>query len=248
VHDAFAPGKPPIRIGPSGRAALRLLACCPRLPTDVAAVLLGIQHTRSAAQLLLRLRTAGLADYLTVRPGPLVGSKVVRLWILTPAGQTIVCPRRLALPLETSSCLPCGQPARRRDITRQRDVPLLVVAYRLLACFVHELGRPVHVAAWEHPWIRTFSQPGTGRARHVRLPADKERDEEYVVNPFAFLWRHYLELRLKALMPDLRDFSDWTGGTATIPHDLVHLWSTAEHALRQLGSPRSADLRAVRDL
>ena len=30
-------------------AALHLLACCPRMPTDVLAVLLRIQHTRSAA-------------------------------------------------------------------------------------------------------------------------------------------------------------------------------------------------------
>ena len=56
-------------------------------------------------------------------------------------------------------------------MARQRDVPLLVVAYRLLACVVRELDRPVRVAAWEHPWIRTVSQTGTGRTRHVRLPA-----------------------------------------------------------------------------
>src|SRR6266542_4595543 len=50
-----------MRVGPSGRAALLLLACCPRLPTDVVASLLRLRHTRSAGQLLLRLRTAGLA-------------------------------------------------------------------------------------------------------------------------------------------------------------------------------------------
>jgi len=33
------------------------------MPTDVVAVLLGMRHARSAAQLLLRLRTAGLAHY-----------------------------------------------------------------------------------------------------------------------------------------------------------------------------------------
>jgi hypothetical protein len=156
-----------VRIGPSGRAALHVLACCPRLPTDVAAVLLGMRHTRSAAQLLLRLRTAGVADYKTVKPGPLVGSRVVRLWTLTPDGQTIV---RTHQP-EGPSHLPYGQPARWRDVARQRDVPLLVVAYRLLACVVRELDRPVRVAAWEHPWIRTVSQNGTSRTRHVRLPA-----------------------------------------------------------------------------
>ena len=142
------------------------------MPTDVVAVLLGMRHTRSAAQLLLRLRTAGLADYKTVSPGPLVGSRVVRLWTLTPAGQTIVPAQRLAEPsAEGRSHLPYGQPARWRDVARQRDVPLLVVAYRLLACVVRELDLPVRVVAWEHPWIRTVSQTGTGRTRHVRLPA-----------------------------------------------------------------------------
>jgi Replication-relaxation len=171
VRDASAPGTATIRIGPSGRAALRLLACCPRLPTDVAAVLLGMRHTRSAAQLLLRLRTAGVADYKTVRPGPLVGSRVVRLWTLTPAGRTIVPANQPEPSAKAGSQLPYGQPARWRALARQRDVPLLVVAYRLLACVVRELDRPVRIAAWEHPWIRTISQTGTGRTRHVRLPA-----------------------------------------------------------------------------
>ena len=36
-----------------------------------------------------KLRTAGLAEYESVRPGPLVGSRVVRMWTLTPAGQVI---------------------------------------------------------------------------------------------------------------------------------------------------------------
>ena len=113
----------------------------------------------------------GVADYKTVRPGPLVGSRVVRLWTLTPAGQTIVPAHQPEPSAEGRSHLPYGQPARWRDVARQRDVPLLVVAYRLLACVVRELDRPVRIAAWEHPWIRTVSQTGTGRTRHVRLPA-----------------------------------------------------------------------------
>jgi hypothetical protein len=159
------------RIGSSGRAALRLLACCPRVPTDVAALLLGMRHTRSAAQLLLHLRTARLARYTTMRPGPLLGSKAVRLWRLTPAGQAIVSTLGLAPPLETRNRLPYGQPARWRDVARQRGLPMLVAAYRLLARVVGDVDRPVCVAAWEHPWIRTVTQTGTGNARHVRVPA-----------------------------------------------------------------------------
>ncbi|MDQ6669662.1 MAG: replication-relaxation family protein [Chloroflexota bacterium] len=159
------------RLGPSGRAALHLLACCPRVPTDVVASLLRVRHARSAAQLLLRLRIAGLTDYETVRPGPLVGSGSVRLWTLTPAGHAVLRERVLAPPEEARSQLPNGEPAKCRDVARQRDVPMLVATYRLLASVVRELDRPVRIAAWEHPWIRTLRATGTGRARQVRLPA-----------------------------------------------------------------------------
>jgi hypothetical protein len=67
--------------------------------------------------------------------------------------------------------LPYGKPARWRDVARQRDIPLLVVAYRLLARASQDLDQPVRVAAWEHPWIRTLAPTSTHRARHVRLPA-----------------------------------------------------------------------------
>ena len=76
--------RPCTRIGPSGRAALHLLACCPRMPTDVVAAVLGMRHARSAAQLLARLRRARLAQYRVTRLGPLLGSQPVRLWTLTP--------------------------------------------------------------------------------------------------------------------------------------------------------------------
>jgi hypothetical protein len=159
------------RIGPSGSAALRLLACCPHIPTDVVAVLLRMRHARSAAQLLLRLKTARLAQYKTLRPGPFVGSSDVRLWMLTPAGRTIVAARGLEPPAEPRTRLPYGQPARWHDVARQRPIPMLIVAYRLLARVVRALDQPVRVAAWEHPWIRTVGETGTGRARHVRVPA-----------------------------------------------------------------------------
>lgn len=159
------------RLGPSGRAALHLLACCPRVPTDVVASLLRLRHARSAAQLLLRLRIAGLTDYETVRPGPLVGSGSVRLWTLTPAGHAVLGARRLAPPAEARSRLPHGAPAKCRDVARQGGVPMLVATYRLLAGVVGGLDQAVRISAWEHPWIRTLRQTGTGRARQVRLPA-----------------------------------------------------------------------------
>jgi hypothetical protein len=160
-----------MRVGPSGRAALQLLACCPRLPTDVVASLLRLRHTRSAAQLLLRLRTAGLARSETSRPGPVTGPRTDRLWTLTPAGRAFLDRRHLALSEEYGRLLPGGRPARWPDTARQRDTPMLVATYRLLAEVACSIDRPVRVTAWEHPWIRTLAHTETGRARRVRLPA-----------------------------------------------------------------------------
>jgi len=160
-----------MRVGPSGCAALQLLARCPRLPTDVVARLLRMRQSRSAAQLLLRLRSAGLARCETARAGPLVGSRGVRLWTLTPAGLAFLDRHGLARSENAGGLLPYGRPARWPDTARQRDTPMLIVAYRLLAQVASIVDQPVRVAAWEHPWIRTLVHTDTGRARHVRLPA-----------------------------------------------------------------------------
>src|SRR5260370_29544814 len=158
---------PGVRIGPSSRPALQLLACCPRIPTDVVGVLLGLGHLDSAAQLLARLRRGALAQPEAVRPGLLLGSHSVRLWTLTTAGHTILAMRGLAPSLEGRGQLPYGQPKRWRDSARQHDVPLLIVTYRLLAEFVAGTGHPMRVAAWEHPWIRSVRDARSGRTRHV---------------------------------------------------------------------------------
>jgi len=77
------------RIGPSGRAVLQLLAGCARMPTNVVGVLLGHRHAVTTAQLLARLRRAGLAHYQVTRLGPLLGSRPVRLWTVTAAGTVV---------------------------------------------------------------------------------------------------------------------------------------------------------------
>ena len=157
------------RVGPSGRAALHLLAHCPRMPTDVVAVVLGMRHARSAAQLLARLRSAGLAKYQLARLGPLLGSQPMRLWTVTPAGQTVLTEGGFAPSLQDNGRLPYGAPERIRKTTHQRHVPMLVAAYRLLADIVAGRSQPVSVGAWEHPWIRTLRPADGGRRRLVRL-------------------------------------------------------------------------------
>jgi len=159
------------RLGPSGRAALQLLACCPRIPTDVVAVLLGMRHTSSAAQLLLRLQNADLVHAETAKPGPLLGIRSVRLWSLSAVGRTILLARGVGPMPKDQARLPYGGPDRPRDPRRQPDVPLLIAAYRLLGVVVSGLNKRVRVVAWEHPWVRSFRPAGQTRQRHARLPA-----------------------------------------------------------------------------
>jgi len=161
----------PGRLGPSGRAALQLLACCPRIPTDVVAVLMGMHHTTSAAQLLLRLQTADLVHAEAVKPGPLLGIRSVRLWSLSAVGRTVVQARGIGPMPKDQARLPYGGPDRPRDPRRQPDVPLLIAAYRLLGVVVSGLNQRVRVVAWEHPWVRSFRPAGQTRVRHARLPA-----------------------------------------------------------------------------
>ena len=159
------------RLGPSGRAALQLLACCPRIPTDVVAILLGMRHTSSAAQLLLRLQNADLVHAETAKPGPLLGIRSVRLWSLTAVGRTIALARGIGPMPKDQARFSYGGPHKSRDPRRQPDVPLLIVAYRLLGVVAKGLNQPVRVVAWEHPWIRSFRPAGQTRLRHARLPA-----------------------------------------------------------------------------
>jgi hypothetical protein len=141
------------RIGPAGRSALHLLARCPRMPTDVLSVLLGHREAVTTAQLLARLRRADLAKYQDVTIGLQLGQRPVRLWTLTATGRAFVAARGPATPGDAGQ-MRYGEPGRWRNPTRQRGTPLLVACYRLLGAVVGDLQQPVHVCAWESPWIR----------------------------------------------------------------------------------------------
>src|SRR6266516_1682882 len=159
------------RVGPSGRAALELLACCPRMPADVVGVLLGHRQAVSTAQLLARLRRAELARYQEVMLGPQLGPRRVRLWTLTAEGRAFVAARGPARPGGDARQIRYGEPEGWRDPARQRGTPLLIACHRLLAAVASRLEPPVRVCIWEHPWIRTVAPTDAGRRRRVRLPA-----------------------------------------------------------------------------
>ena len=164
------------------------------------------------------MKRAGLAYDEVARPGPLVGSRAVRLWTLTPGGQALLTRRRLALRMDAGGLPPYGRPARWPDTARPRDVPMLLAAYRLLAHVVRGLDRPVRLAAWEHPWIRTLGATEAGRARYVRLPAaaallpdaaDRDRPPGWLLLPdlgtrplssYRPVLRRLLELRATVLV------------------------------------------------
>jgi hypothetical protein len=173
----------PPRIGPAGRAALELLERCPRMPTDVLGVMLRHRQSVTTAQLLARLSRAGLVQYKKVSLGPLLGSRPVRVWTLTAAGDTVVSDQSRAVCRAVGGPLSV-KPAPRREQIGQRSMPLLVGCYRLLAEVVRGLNGPVRVSAWEYPWIRRIAprclvdehvdaapSPGSARMRRVRLPA-----------------------------------------------------------------------------
>ena len=165
-----------LHVGPSSREALQLLSCCPRLPTSVVNVLLGHRQAASTSQLLTRLRRGGMVRHETGRPGPLLGSRPLRLWSLTNTGRAFVASLCTAPTVESLELAVCGQHERTRETTRQPDLPLLLACYRLLAETVllaldHGADRPPRIRFWEHPWIRTIPPTAHSRRRHMRLPA-----------------------------------------------------------------------------
>ena len=141
------------------------------MPGEVLAVLLGHRRVASTMQLLARLRRAGLVRGQLVRLGALAGSPV-RLWTLTAAGSQFIAGSAAGSITPARSSVRYGEPPEHwRDPARQRDIPLLLACYRLLAAVAGSLEQPVRVCAFEHPWIRTVAPIQGNRRLHVRAPA-----------------------------------------------------------------------------
>jgi hypothetical protein len=141
------------------------------MPTDVVGVLLGHRAPVTTAQLLNRLLRGGLVRYTSARLGVLLGSRPVRLWILTAAGRAFL-DRRSPMPqVDARQLLAYRETEVWRDPARARDVHMQVACYRLLAHMATALARPVQVGAWEHPWVRTIPATNGQRSRNARLPA-----------------------------------------------------------------------------
>jgi hypothetical protein len=54
------------------------------------------------------------------------------------------------------------------------------------------------------------------------------------VIPILFLWRHYLEISLKAIIAEIADYKDKTPPVLTSEHRLFSLWALAKNDLKDL--------------
>jgi hypothetical protein len=155
-----------VRLRATAVGALRVLDICPLVPLETFTRLVGATHRVSAYQRLARLRAARLVDVRLVDLGNVLGGRPVRVWLLTKAGREALRRKGCTLAYENAAALaalPFGPPARPRNVRRQRDLPLLVLTYRLLAAILAEreaAGCPAEVLAWEHPWDRGFTLAG----------------------------------------------------------------------------------------
>lgn len=73
-------------------------------------------------------------------------------------------------------------------------------------------------------------------------------DEDRVAFAVLTLWRHYLELKIKALIPDLQELPGGPTDPVPVSHDLAHLWSVAEPVLKHMAGQAGPDLLAVREI
>src|SRR5689334_23366518 len=78
------------RLGPSGRYLLRLIACCPRIPSDCVHRMLRHRSEASTRQLLARISAAGLIYAERATASSVLGCGTLRMWSLTKMGEEAV--------------------------------------------------------------------------------------------------------------------------------------------------------------
>src|SRR5690349_3878112 len=118
------------RLGPASRAVLQLVACCARIPTDVAGQLLGYRQIGPLRQVLSRLKAADLIHGESVRSAAPIGGRSIRLWSLTSTGRAVLAQLRLGPSATQLGLLPYGGPSQGRDPARQA-LPALIATYHL---------------------------------------------------------------------------------------------------------------------
>jgi len=87
--------------------------------------------------------------------------------------------------------------------------------------------------------LKPFSDPwwsyAYGYRRAARMLFEAMRQEQgnptTLLYPLAFLWRHYVEVKLKAILPELRFLTDDPEAGVPVSHKLDMLWEKAKRLL-----------------
>jgi hypothetical protein len=158
---------PPRRtqLGPSGRYLLRLIACCPRIPTGCVHRLLRHRSEASTRQLLARISAAGLIYGERATAGSVLGGGTLRMWSLTKMGGHAVADLG-----EAAAALTLLDAVTRTGRRRGQSETTLVAAYRALAATSAIFASRPTIRAWQQPWVRVYQSPHD-RLQQVRLPA-----------------------------------------------------------------------------
>lgn len=157
--------------------ALRVLETCPFVPVDAFVHLAGLSSLSSAYQQLARLRRGGLAKVTRIDPGYLVGDRPLGCWTITNEGRRVLGFSHRRTPGEVRAVaqegrVACG-PRTQARIT-DRDLPLLIATYRLLASLVLERsvrGQVVEVTEWEWPLVREWRSDAEDKLVRVKAKA-----------------------------------------------------------------------------
>lgn len=100
----------------------------------------------------------------------------------------------------------------------------------------------------------THDEPWGGYAEGFKRLADlgvahcakTGNDQDFLVYPIFFSYRHYIELALKEIIRAARRLLDERGGVPE-NHNLTDLWNTAEPLLKKIEPKSSATYRDVRE-
>jgi hypothetical protein len=149
---------------------LRALEACPLLPADAFGPIVGLASRSAAYKQLARLRFRGLAQVGSEDLGFLLGDRRRGLWSITEPGRRAL---RGATERQNVDELPDGTRRQRRQ--RDRQLPLRVACYRLLAWFLveeREQGQDLAMIGWDWSWIRELFQAAKKKPPvRLNLPA-----------------------------------------------------------------------------
>lgn len=108
---------------------------------------------------------------------------------------------------------------------------------KLNACVGWVQSRPHDM----HGYVEGYRQAATVLVEHAE---ELQASPDYLVFPFAFMWRQHIELALKQIIAVGRELNNEPCGFPD-GHKLVNLWNTAKPFVLQTGDPRAPEIATV---